>query len=350
MERKTESNLPAVKDNQITALEMVRKYKSENQLVFVAEEDLRTHTMFLPEVVVIRSTPDDFHNVSGNFQPKGYQVDRIGEASGISFLMENCGTRTETVDGNTVYVGFSQAKKRLPDGTWRTSSICEYEFNPVKRAEEDVLKDSKGKYGNEKERKLLLLTYQKFGRQRADTGARLRVIRELTGMPISFKPQEIAKAMIFSRIAINTDALLADPEMRAAAIRIATGASEQLYGPAKEQKYITEGDGGEAQTASYEVKNGETKNEQTAVLNKIQEGEVPWEAAPESEEEIKNRGMVEELRAGREKYGKVLPVDARSIIDDILKNEKPDPSSVSAMIDKLNSWEARYLERKGART
>jgi hypothetical protein len=305
--------------------------------------------MFLPEVVVIRATADDFHNISGNFQPKGYQIDRIGEAAGISFLTENCGTRTETVDGNTAYVGFAQAKKRLPDGTWRTSSICEYEFNPVKRAEEDILKNTV-KYGNVKEQKLLLLTYQKFGRQRADTGARLRVIRELTGMPISFKPQEIAKAMIFSRVSVNTDALLADPEMRAAAIRIATGASEQLYGLSKEQKQLTGGRNAvEGSTVNYEVKNGEPKNEQSAALNKIQEGEVPWEAAPESEEEIKNRGMVEELRAGREKLDKVLPTDAKSMIDDILKKEKPDPASVSAMIDKLNSWEARYLERKGAR-
>jgi hypothetical protein len=269
--------------------------------------------------------------------------------------MENCGTRTETVDGNTVYVGFSQAKKRLPDGTWRTSSICEYEFNPVKRAEEDVLKDSKGKYGNEKEQKLLLLTYQKFGRQRADTGARLRVIRELTGMPISFKPQEIAKAMIFSRIAINTDALLADPEMRQAAIKLATGATEQLYGaqstsavPQITSVGVDLAKPGCDETVSYEIKNG---------VPEKKEVEVPWETeqkqqetAEEAAAEAKNRGMVEELRSGREKYGKVLPVDARSIIDDILKNEKPDPASVSAMIDKLNAWEARYLERKGVRS
>lgn len=339
MERKTETqNLPAVKNQE--ALSLVQKYKSENQLVFVAEEDLKTHTMFLPEVVVIRATPDDFHNISGNFQPKGHQIDRIGEAAGISFLTENCGTRTETVDGNTVYVGFAQARKRLPDGTWRISSICEYEFNPVKRAEEDVLKDSKGKYGNEKERKLLLLTYQKFGRQRADTGARLRVIRELTGMPISFKPQEIQKAMVFSRVAVNTDALLRDPEMREAAIRIATGASEQLYGPSKEQKYIT---GGQGEEANYEVKNGTPTN-----APEKNEVAVPWEEEQkqeESEAERKNREMVDELRAGREKYDKNLPADAKGIIDDVLKQENPDPATVSSLIDKLNNFETRLLAK-----
>ena len=333
---KKQENLPAVRNQE--ALSLVQKYKSENQLVFVAEEDLKTHTMFLPEVVVIRATPDDFHNISGNFQPKGHQIDRIGEAAGISFLTENCGTRTETVDGNTVYVGFAQARKRLPDGTWRISSICEYEFNPVKRAEEDVLKDSKGKYGNEKERKLLLLTYQKFGRQRADTGARLRVIRELTGMPISFKPQEIQKAMVFSRVAINTDALLADPEMRQAAIKLATGASEQLYGPSKGQKYITEG---EVEEANYEIKNGESH-----------EVAVPWEEEKKQEEtetDKKNREMVDELRAGREKYDKDLPADAKGIIDDVLKQENPDPATVSSLIDKMNDWEARYTALRGVR-
>lgn len=326
-----QENLPVVKGNTAAATELVKKYQSEGQLVFVNEEDLKTQTMFLPEVVVIRSTPDDFHNLAGNFMPKRHQTDRIADAAGISFLQENCGTRTETVDGNTVYVGFAQGKKRMPDGTFRTSSICEYEFNPVKRAEEDVLRNP-DKYKTEKDKKLAVLNYQKFGRQRADTGARLRVIRELTGIPVSFKQNEIGKALIFSRVAINTDQLLADPEMRQAAIKIAVGAQEQLYGPSPEKKLLEE------HSANYEVQNGEASHEV----------EVPWEQEQKAEDDEKERqyqAMIEELRTGREKHDKHLPKDAKSLIDDVLKQERPDPASVSALIDKLNDWEARYAER-----
>jgi len=132
------NNLPAVVNHSKEALELVQKHMSDHDLVFVSEEDLRTQTMFLPEVVIIRSTPDDFHRISGKFMPKGYQTDRIGEAAGIVYL-EKCGTRTEKVDGEMSFVGFAQGKKRMPDGTWRTSSVCEYEFNPVRRAQEDFL-------------------------------------------------------------------------------------------------------------------------------------------------------------------------------------------------------------------
>jgi hypothetical protein len=334
-------NLPAAKTQE--AVTLVQKYKSENQLVFVAEEDLKTQTMFLPEVVVIHSTPDDFHNISGNYMPKRHQVDRIADASGISFLTENCGTRTEQVDGSTVYVGFAQGKKRMPDGTWRTSSVCEYEFSPVKRAEEDALRKPDA-YKTEKDKKLAVLNYQKFGRQRADTGARLRVIRELTGIPTAFKPEEIKRAMVFSRVSINTDQLLADPEMRQAAIRIATGASEQIYGPEKLTKLLPVPESnGETMAVDYEVHNGEPERQSVT---------VPWEEEQKSQEsagEQKNKEMIEELRAARQKWDKELPKDAKGIIDDLLKQEKPDPATVSSLIDKVNDWETRYTALRGVR-
>jgi hypothetical protein len=72
----------------------------------------------------------------------------------------------------------------------------------------------------------------KFGRQRAATGARLRVIRQLTGMPTAFEKAKIGqgKAIVFSRIVQNTDYILATPEGRMMAIAMATGATQMLYG------------------------------------------------------------------------------------------------------------------------
>ena len=328
------TNLPAVRDPE-RAIDLVQKHKGLKDLVFVAEEDLRTQTMFLPEVVVIHSTPDDFHNIQGNFMPKGYQTDRIGEAAGIVYLEKNCGTRTEKVDGETAYVGFAQGKKRMPDGTWRTSSICEYEFNPAKRAEEDILRDTKRKYNTEKDKKLLLLNYKKFGRQRASTGARLRVVRELTGMPISFKPDQIKRAMVFSRVAVNTDLLLADPEMREAAIKIALGASKEIYGPPKESH--------KALSENYTVDNG---NEPAQIEEQPkEETEIPWET--ETEEEKQNREILEDLQIRRKKYDERLPKNAKEVIDKELAQEKPDMNTISGLIDKFDAWE-NELKARGA--
>ena len=331
-------NLPAATINHSQkALEMVQKHVSDHDLVFVAEEDLRTQTMFLPEVVIIRSTPDDFHNISGKFMPKGYQTDRIGEASGIVFL-ENCGTRVEEVDGDTAYVGFAQGKKRMPDGTWRPSSVCEYEFNPVKRAEEDFLKDTQGNYKTENQKKIHLLGLQKFGRQRANTGARLRVIRELTGMPISFKADQLQRAMVFSRVAVNTDLFLSDPEMREAAIKVALGAGKEIYGPSPERKALSDG---------YTVENGNEDTEQPAEGFQAPEWGAP--AKEETDDERILREMVEDLQIRRKKHDGKLPDNGKAEIDQALAEEHPDPKVLSGLIDRLDAWEESLKAQEAAR-
>ncbi len=310
------------------ALQLVEKHKGQQDLVFVAEEDLRTQAMFLPEVVIIHSTPDDFHNISGKFMPKGHQTDRIGEAAGIDFLQQNCGTRAEQIDGNTAYVGFAQGRKQMPDGTWRTSSICEYEFNPVLRAEEDFLRDaqkSQPKYTEQMKKALHLLELKKFGRARASTGARLRVVRELTGMPIAFKPEQIKRAMVFCRIAVNTDLLLADPATREAAVKAALGVQTEIYGPPKEEpKALTDG----------------------VTIVETNEGQEPaWgeeEKPAETEEEKMSREMLEDLTARRKKYNDRLPLDARTKIDAVLAN--PDDQSVNGMIEQFDEWESKLTE------
>jgi len=323
MAKEEQNNLPAIQ--QAEAKTLVEKYRSQNYLVYVNEEDLHTQTMFLPEIVLVNSTPDEFHDISGKFMPKRHQTDRIGEAAGVVFLEENCGTRIDKIDGNTVYVGFAQAKKRLPDGTWRVSSICEYELNPVKRVEEDILRDTKGKYKTEKDQKLALLNYQKFGRARASTGARLRVVRELTGMPTAIEAKDLKKAMVFCRIALNTDVLLQQPELRETAVKLALGAKETIYGPDKQLEHRPQ----------YEVSgNGEEKET------------VPWDEQPEeTEEEKQTKEMIEDLQARREKYDKSLPKDAKEIIDETLARENPDSKTISALIDKLDVWEQKALAR-----
>ena len=142
----SDKNLPAIQAKQLEAVSLVEKYRSENALVFVRDEDLKTHSLFIPEVTLLKAGPADFHNISGSCMPKSYMVDRMGEAAGIAFIAAECSTRKE---GDWVYVGRSQAKRRLPDGTWRTSHVQEYEFDVETRAKLDFAK-SPDKYKSEK--------------------------------------------------------------------------------------------------------------------------------------------------------------------------------------------------------
>lgn len=330
---------PAVRYKE-RAIELFKKYQNEDCLIFVREEDLNTPKMFYPVLVKINAVQDDFHNIQGNLMPKRHYTDRIGEAIGLTFLGYNCGTRTEKIDGNTVYVGFAQAEKLMPGGRMRRSSICEYEFNPTKRAEADILRDKAGKYKDENAKKLLLSDYEKYGRRRANTGARLAVIRELANIPISFTPKDIHRAMIFGRTELNMDEMAKDPEMKHFLVMIAAGKTVDIYGPPKQledgPKYEVLGNG------SGEETGGEQAEE---LAEKKEEVVVPWDAEPkETEEEKQLREMIKDLRDRRKKYDANLPKDAKSIIDDILSQEEHDFKTISNLVERFDDFEKTAKE------
>ena len=224
-------------ENVTKALTVIDNAKKNGALAFVTREDCISVTpLYKPEVTIIQlklpkaqNDPEaDVYNIQGKFMPKREVVDRIGEATGLEFIREGCRSWTETREDDvcgkrTVYISEQQAKKRMSDGSCRTSSVQAYEFDPVLRAMDDFnvtemtpeAKNMKNRFG--KTLGKAILEYTKVARQRAETGARLRVIRELTNMPTAFSKAEAEKPLIFGRIAQNTDYILQTPEGRAMA-------------------------------------------------------------------------------------------------------------------------------------
>ena len=112
------------------------------------------------------------------------------------------------------------------------SSPCTYEFNWEDRAEEDFLKDMdnigqswndgnpKAKYNFPDNpgkqavmRRKHVLELKKFAAARASTGAELIVIRELTGMPTGFKPNElINNTIVVSQVCKSSEQQKKDAE------------------------------------------------------------------------------------------------------------------------------------------
>lgn len=231
------------------ALTIINEHKGKD-LVFVDPNELETGRMFYPQVSVINATPQDFHNIKGRMMPKSYHTDRIGEAAGIEFVASECGTRKE---GDNVWVGFAQGRRRLPDGTFRTSTKQEYEYDVDVRSEEDFANDTKGTYNTEAAKRKHVIELKKYARQKASTGARLRVIRELTGIPAAFTQQDIQRALVVARIAVNTDELLDNPDTRKMAVAAAMNKSNDIYGVRdvsnSEQLAITEGNGDEPEAS-----------------------------------------------------------------------------------------------------
>lgn len=231
-------------DARTTAVALIDRYQANGALAYVTREDCMGVTpLYKPEVTIIqlrlpkgKNDPEaDVYDIQGKYMPKREIVDRIGEATGLEFIREGCRTWTETYDDavagkRTVYISEQQAKKRLSDGSWRTSSVQAYEFDPVMRAMLDFgvtelnaqTKQTKDKWGK-KTLAQAILENTKVARQRAETGARLRVIRELTNMPTAFSPADAAKPLLFGRIAQNTDYILQTKEGRAMASAQALG-------------------------------------------------------------------------------------------------------------------------------
>lgn len=214
------------------ALQIIEKQKAGGALVFAPLNLGELPALYKLETTVVEFKRDEFHNISGKYTPNKAVTDRIGFAAGISFIAEHCGTREfirdDELGKHTVFVGYAQGKVRQSDGSYQESNVEEYEFDPYWRAKEESQKATA-----KKSEAAYRMDYLKVGRQRASTGARLRVIRAMIGMPTSFESNEIAKPFVFAKVVQNTDFLLATREGRQAAIAQATGALTSLFGPSE---------------------------------------------------------------------------------------------------------------------
>jgi hypothetical protein len=226
-----------------TALKKVEDAQKVGALIFVDPGFTDgVNPLYKPDLTIMKIEKDDCFNISGKFMPKRHIVDRIADACGITFIMGE--TKAVPIDDNlgrrVVYSAFAQAQKLMPDGSYRQSSVCTYDFDYVLRAvldydvtelnEKTKLMKRNGKdYGSTLARYILEL--QKVASQRANTGARLRAIRELAGMPESFAEKDILRPLAFGRMIQNTDYILNTNEGREAATLKALGCDvSSLFG------------------------------------------------------------------------------------------------------------------------
>jgi hypothetical protein len=351
----------------ITALATIPEARKNGALVYVNEGYLQPSTpLYKTEVTMITLDPqNDCHKISGKLMLKREVVDRVGEASAISYVPSGCKTWTETRDDSagkrTVYISEQQGKMRLPDGSYRSSSIQAYEFDPNLRAMLDIgvtewneqtkhtrkIGDDGQPYG--KTVAQLAMEYMKFARQRAETGARLRVVKELTGMPTAFSPTEAAKPLCFARVVQNTDYLLKTPEGRLLAAAQATGTQDvikDLYGrqalpgqggeEAPEMRNVTEGEGGEAPPSAGANLAGEAGGDDWANLRTI-----PAEKPPPDEFEGLSVRLEECIYGYEDKINVLLEMKDGTKINpyEIALAELRDPAATAAsrkaMIDRI---------------
>lgn len=245
------------------ALSVINQYAGGKALVYARKEEIEAVSdQYESIVTVLELTPEDFTEMGGgNFYPGKSATNRIGDAAGVAFT-ENCGTREEgsldavrieAVDGilqavgSFSVIGWAQGYRLKPDGSRRTSSVNEYAFNIVDRCNLDILGDRDGKYKTVATIRKHLLELKKFAAQRASTGAELRVIRELVGMPTAFKKHQIGKPLVFAQTVESTKfkvgvarEIMKTPDGRQAVVNALFGTTTALYGGGNHRQVPTD--------------------------------------------------------------------------------------------------------------
>ena len=312
------------------AREQVKKYQEDGAMICIRPEDLATHGMFYPVPVAIPANESDFHQIKGGkLMPKGHHTEKIARATGTSIF--DVSSRKER---DYIWVGSAKGRRRMPDGTYEQKG-ADYEFDAEMRAEEDILGDA-DKYPTDVSKRQHLLALCRFGRQRAETGASLRVIRKLANIPTAFSRGEINRSMIFVRIEVNTDQLLTNPSTARMAVQLAIGdggAVQQIYGPQARDDRPQE---------AIPAPEGETIEGDAETIDAT-EIDPEFEDPPfgGDEPETPEETYIRRLHTYRKDWD--LPESANALIDGIL--ELKEPTLVS--LKDLNKRIGDYLTRKG---
>ena len=262
---------------------------------------------------------------------------KFAQAAGISYNQLAEATRKE---GDSCYVGHSQAMVMGPDGKMQYGDVCDYEFDVAVRLEEIQLegkkdwdnKDDRGRPArreySERELAQERVKLMKVARQRCNTGARNRATLSVLGMQTGFKGlftkdqrDESTKIFLFSRIIVNAKNELVAKAMLANL----SGNTLALFGPPQaSQGSVVPSSQSDPIQAEHEI--------------------IPSDESFGDDEPVDPReGLIRALRSIREKHDAILSIEAQTKIDAALADGAVPTERIQCLIRASED----FLARKG---
>jgi hypothetical protein len=295
------------------------------------------------------------------YVPKVCVLDRIADCAGITVVKNETNEvmHDDEYGKHTAFIANCMGRKLMSDGNYKDSSLQIYEFDPLIQAMSEGADDSKIR------RKTL--DYRKNAAKRAETGARLRVIRELAGLPQGFPKERAEKYFVIGRTVPNLKEIASTPRGRALAEWKALGIDPALllYGERRNQRFLPEQNttvdltgGQEAESSaesSTEKTPGDTVNTTAALAAEAaatEEPDFPNEpAGPGSppQEKTEFDRLTDSLREFLDGYKTELDVTAKNGRNPY-KLAQEELSSLAATEETRRSMIGRlrnYLKEKG---
>ena len=192
----------------------------------------------------------------------------------------------------------------------------------------------------DREVRTALIQYRLFKDERAMTGAKERVIRAFMAIKATYTQAELSKPFAFPRVILDTDKLLAVPEVRQAAIERMTGTVGSIFGPAKREQVLPNLPV-ESRPAFPEMINGipvEQPQEDTAATEGVDDFDTPVAESMPSPLEMARHAMEEWMQS---------PViqgstSAMAQIKELLANENVTIEQLHKLNDKCRAYEQRH--------
>lgn len=280
-------------------------------------------------------------------------ADRKSRAKATGAMMKPNGDWLPYTDEKTVDLDAIEEEQRIKQEEYAAEGFI-VEWKTSQNGKRYPVREPWEKHGGEKakhayidlEVRKAVVAYWKFKDERANTGARERVIKFFLALKNSYTAEELKKPIAFPCITIDAKKILADPEMKQIALDRMTGSVKAIFGgpTGSETKQLEHKPHYEVADNGSGAKTEEEPAEEPAE-KEPEEVVVPWDDEPkETGEEEQLREAVEDIKERRKKYDKNLPKNAKSFIDDIIARGKYDFETISALRDRMDEFEKRARE------